>query len=83
MVERAILTAGIVIFIIGGLAKLGESAAEFGMQINCAFDAGSSDSCGTGTSDETQSGAGNDNDSNSGETKSKRRTRTTKSNPDA
>ena len=67
MIERAILTAGIVIFIIGGLARLGESAVQLGTGINCAF-APSQPACKTAEEKSNGEGAGTDTSSNGGNT---------------
>lgn len=89
MIERAVLTAGIVIFIIGGLAKIGETAAQFGTQVNCAFNAQGGDECGSGVENDAQNGGdtdtsgngGADSDAKSGSSNSNRKSGTTKSTP--
>ncbi|MEL6790733.1 MAG: hypothetical protein AAGL18_09495 [Pseudomonadota bacterium] len=74
MIERALLTAGIVVFIIGGLARLGEGAANMGAQMTCAFQPGS-ESCTASPDAATSTNAEGTAD---GGNTAKRRTKTSK-----
>ncbi|MEO1152075.1 MAG: hypothetical protein AAFW83_13955 [Pseudomonadota bacterium] len=76
MIERALLTAGIVVFIIGGLAKLGEGAATMGAEMTCAFQP-ASESCAISAGD-TEAGASSEGETARGNT-TERRKKTEKS----